>query len=93
MMDFTASYFSKFIAPDCLQQNGILQVQFDKEKLLNVLNTIEDTELDISVHIKGQQNGTLKILKTREWFLVQASCPFSIDDTVTSEEDYVFPSD
>lgn len=70
MMDFTASYFSKFIAPECIQQSGMLQVQFDKEKLLNGLNTIEDTELDISVHIKGQHNGTLKILKTREWFLV-----------------------
>ena len=60
---------------------------------MNSLNTIEDTELDISVHIKGQHNGVLKILKTREWFLVEAKCPFSIDETITSEEDYVFPSD
>ena len=93
MIDFTASYFSKFIAPECIQQNGMLQVQFDKEKLLNGLNTQEDTELDISVHIKGQNNGLIKILKTREWFLVPATCPFSIDEVVTSEEDYVFPND
>ena len=35
----------------------------------------------------------LKILKTREWFIVQAECTFVIDENITCEEDYVFPSD
>lgn len=92
-MDFTASYFSKFIAPDCIKASGMLQVQFDREKLLNCLNTLEDTELDIALLITGQFNGVLKIIKTREWFLVETKCPFSIDENITSEEDYVFPND
>jgi len=81
MMDFSASYFSKFIAPDCLKASSseMLQVQFDKDKLLSCLNTIEDSELDIALQITGQHNGLLKILKTREWFLVESKCPFSID--------------
>lgn len=70
MLDFAASFFSKFIAPECIQQSGMIQVQFDKDKLINALNTIEDTELDIGLLIHGQQKGTFKIIKTREWFLV-----------------------
>ena len=91
MLDLLASFFSKFIPPDCLQQNDTLQITVDRDVLLHSLNVIDDTELDFTVQITDPQFGVLKILKTRELFLIQASCPFSIDQTVTQKDSYVFP--
>jgi hypothetical protein len=91
MLDLLASYFSKFIPPDCLQQNDTLQISVDRDVLLHSLNVIDDTELDLTVKITDPNFGELRILKTRELFLIQASCPFSVAETVTNKDSYVFP--
>lgn len=72
MLDFMASFFSKFIPPECLSSNNIpmLQISVDRDVLLHSLHALDDTELDFSVHIDQTSFGTLKILKTRELFLI-----------------------
>ena len=70
MLDLLASYFSKFIPPDCLQQNDTLQISVDRDVLLHSLNVIDDTELDLTVKITDPNFGELRILKTRELFLI-----------------------
>jgi hypothetical protein len=70
MLDLTASYFSKFIAPDCVTPENMLQIEVDRDMLLHSLNTIDDSELDFGVHITDPNFGVLKILKTRDLFLI-----------------------
>lgn len=93
MLDLMAGFFSKFIPPDCIDKGNIkiLQISIDRDNLLHSLNILDDLELDFSVHLEQTNYGTLKILKTRELSLIQASCPFAIDHHVDREDVYVFP--
>lgn len=93
MLDLMAGYFSKFIPPDCLNQVPMLQISIDRDLLLHSLHILDDSELDFSVQLDQTNYGTLRILKTRELSLIQASCPFSVDQTLVHQEDYIFPDD
>ena len=70
MLDLNAAFFSKFIPPDCLNQNPLFQITIDRDILLHSLHILDDTELDFSMQLDHQNYGTLRILKTRELSLI-----------------------
>jgi len=51
MLDFRATFFSKFIAPDFLNNSNQdrLQISLSKNILLQSLFSAEDTELDLTL--------------------------------------------
>ena len=91
--DLNAAYFTKFQPPDMLNNlpAQMIQVSNQRNVLLDSLHAIDDTELDFTMEFVDVNFGRLQILKTREFFLIQAHCPFSVDQGLTQNDDYVFP--
>ena len=54
MCDFSASWFSKFVAPECVTQGDgdRLQITCCKDTFLQSFNLIDDTELEFVVEIR-----------------------------------------
>lgn len=77
-MDFKATWFSKFLPPDCISSEGAdrLQVFCNREIFLQSFASYDDSELEFLVELKNQSEGTLKVVKTREFFIVEASVHF-----------------
>ena len=94
MCDFSASWFSRFVAPECVQ-NGEkgerLQISCNRDTFLQSFNIIDDTELEFIVEIRGQDEGQLKIMKTRDICMVEATMSFRIDSEIICDEMYIFP--
>ena len=81
MCDFSASWFSKFVAPECVTQGDgdRLQITCCKDTFLQSFNLIDDTELEFVVEIREQDSGALKVMKTRDMVIVESSMVFRID--------------
>lgn len=47
--------------------------------------------MEFLVEIKNQEEGQLKVMKTREFFIVEAEVHFIIDTEIRCDETYVFP--
>ena len=56
-------------------------------------NLIDDTELEFMVEIREQDEGVLKVMKTRDMVIVESSMVFRIDQDVICDETYIFPND
>ena len=95
MCDFSASWFSKFVAPDyVLRGDGDrMQVTCHRDTFLQSFNLIDDTELEFMVEIREQDEGVLKVMKTRDMVIVESSMVFRIDQDVICDETYIFPND
>lgn len=95
MVDFNATWFSKFLAPDCVTKDQVerLQVTCSPEVFLQSFNIVDDTELEFMVVLKDRDEGHLKVMKTRDLFIVEANVWFKIDQEITCDESYVFPDD
>lgn len=95
MCDFSASWFSKFVAPDYVLrgEGDRMQVTCHRDTFLQSFNLIDDTELEFMVEIREQDEGALKVLKTRDMVIVESSMVFRIDQDVICDETYIFPND
>lgn len=95
MIDFRAQWFSKFLAPNCLgdKDTDRLQVICNRDIFLQSFNSLDDHELEFIVELKNQEEGTLKVVKTREYFIVEAYVHFTVDSQLRCEDNYVFPDD
>ena len=58
---------------------------------LQSFNILDDIELEFMVEIKDQEEGSLKIMKTRDILIVEATMQFRIDQEVICDEVYIFP--
>lgn len=45
------------------------------------------------VEIRGEDEGALKVMKTRDMVIVESSMVFRIDQDVICDETYIFPND
>ncbi len=74
MFDLQASFFSKFVAPECILNDEveILQVKCQRELFLQGFNILDDTELEFLIAYDSVDTGQFKVIKTREFFIVEA---------------------
>lgn len=74
MFDLQASWFSKFVAPECILNDEveILQVKCPRELFLQGFNILDDTELEFLINYESVETGHFKVIKTREFFIVEA---------------------
>jgi hypothetical protein len=74
MFDLQASWFSKFLAPECIlnEEVEILQVKCSRELFLQGFNILDDTELEFLINYDSVETGQFKVIKTREFFIVEA---------------------
>ena len=82
MMDFEAPWFSKFVPPELVTSGelNVLQICCERDPFLQAFNLIDDTELEFLVTFpEGSDLGILKIIKTREFSLIEAHINFEID--------------
>ena len=81
MCDFGASWFSKFVAPEFVTRGDCerLQVTCHRDTFLQSFNLIDDTELEFLVEIREQDEGVLKVMKTRDMVIVESSMVFRVD--------------
>mmetsp|Transcript_19931 Transcript_19931/g.18930 ORF Transcript_19931/g.18930 Transcript_19931/m.18930 type:complete len:264 (-) Transcript_19931:360-1151(-) len=93
MIDFSAPWFSKFVAPECIikQEIEILQVKCSRDVFLQSFNIIDDIELEFLLHFDGTEAGRVKVIKTRELYIVEANVPFEIEKEIACDESYEFP--
>eukprot|EP00347_Sterkiella_histriomuscorum_P012500 403368343 len=93
MFDFQATWFSKFVAPECILNNEleILQVKCQRENFLNGFNILDDVELEFLVNFDAVDTGRFMVIKTREFFIVEATVPFEIEKEMQCDENYEFP--
>ena len=54
---------------------------------------MDDSELEFMVELRSSDEGILKVLKTREMTVVESTLVFRVDQEVTCEETFVFPSE
>lgn len=54
---------------------------------------MDDSELEFMVELRSADEGILKVLKTREMTVVESTLVFRVDQEVTCEETFVFPSE
>ena len=95
MCDFSAPWFSKFVAPDYVTrgEGDRMQVTCHRDTFLQSFNLIDDTELEFMVEIRQEDEGALKVMKTRDMVIVESSMVFRIDQEVICDETYIFPND
>ena len=96
MIDFQAPWFSKFVLPDVIQSGelDILQIRCQRDVFLQSFNLIDDTELEFLIQISpGGEYGKLKVIKTRDLFIVEAHVNFEVDNEIQCDENYNFPDD
>lgn len=96
MIDFQAPWFSKFMAPEVIL-NGeleILQIQMNRDVFLQSFNLIDDTELEfMTIFSNDADYGKLKVIKTRDLYIIEANVLFDIDKEIQCDESYNFPED
>lgn len=56
-------------------------------------NILDDVELEFLVEIRDQDEGALKVMKTRDMVIVESIMVFKIDSNVICDEMYIFPED
>ena len=85
MIDFQAPWFSKFMAPEVIL-NGeleILQIQMNRDVFLQSFNLIDDTELEfMTIFSNDADYGKLKVIKTRDLYIIEANVLFDIDKEI-----------
>ena len=96
MIDFQAPWFSKFMAPDVIL-NGeleILQIRCNRDIFLQSFNLLDDTELEFLISFAGGADyGKLKVIKTRDLYIIEANVGFDVDKDIQCDENYNFPED
>ena len=82
--------------PDVIQSGelDILQIRCQRDVFLQSFNLIDDTELEFLIAIApGVQTGKIKVIKTRDLFIVEAHVNFEIEHEIQCDENYNFPDD
>jgi len=96
MVDFQAPWFAKFIAP-AVVLNGeleILQIRMNRDVFLQSFNLIDDVELEfMTIFSNDTDYGKLKVIKTRDRYIIEANVLFDIDKEIQCEDSYDFPED
>ena len=84
------------MAPDVIL-NGeldILQIRCNRDIFLQSFNLLDDTELEFLVSFSGgAEYGKLKVIKTRDLYIIEANVGFDVDKEIQCEENYNFPED
>ena len=62
------------MAPECILQQEIevLQVKVGRDVFLQSFNIIDDVELEFLVNFDNTLTGKLKVIKTRDLYIVEA---------------------
>ena len=47
--------------------------------------------MEFLIQIESTESGKFKVIKTREFFIVEATVPFEIEKDVSCDENYEFP--
>ena len=68
-----------------------MQVTCHRNMFLEVFNIIDDTELEFMVTFKETNIGEMKVIRTRDFMLIEATLGFKVDEEVICDETYVFP--
>jgi len=96
MVDFQAPWFAKFIAP-AVVLNGeleILQIRMNRDVFLQSFTLIDDVELEfMTIFSNDTDYGKLKVIKTRDRYIIEANVLFDIDKEIQCEDSYDFPDD
>ena len=81
--------------PECLApaQDSKLQIELQRDVLLQSLHTLDDNELDMALQLRSAEEGLLKIIKTRDQFIVQCTVPLTVEQNLSNDEDYGFPEE
>ena len=96
MIDFHAPWFSKFMAPDVILNGELemLQIRCNRDIFLQSFNLLDDTELEFLVTFSGGADyGKLKVIKTRDLYIIEANVGFDVDKEIQCDENYNFPED
>jgi len=94
MINF-ASWFSKFVAPECVLKDQVdkLQVACNKDTFLQSFNILDDSELEFLVSLESRDEGLIKVMKTRDFFIVEAHVSFNVSNEIICDEVYNFPEE
>ena len=73
----------------------LLQIICSRKLFMESFHLMEDNEIDFLVTFDkgGNSMGKLKVIKTRDLFIVEAHIPFEVSHEMMCEEDYNFPED
>lgn len=72
----------------------ILQIQMNRDVFLQSFNLIDDTELEfMTIFSNDADYGKLKVIKTRDLYIIEANVLFDIDKEIQCDESYNFPED
>mmetsp|Transcript_1833 Transcript_1833/g.3209 ORF Transcript_1833/g.3209 Transcript_1833/m.3209 type:complete len:370 (-) Transcript_1833:226-1335(-) len=98
MVDFQAPWFSKFMAPNVIlndeQGIEILQIRVNRDIFLQSFNLLDDSELEFLVSINNEAEfGKLKVIKTRDQYIIEANVGFDIEKQIQCDENYNFPEE
>lgn len=96
MVDFQEQWFSKFFAPEILnnseEENPMIQIRMNRDVFLQSFNLIDDIELEFLVSFdEDMQFGLLKVIKTRDLYIIEANVRFEVDREICCDTDYTFP--
>ena len=98
MVDFQAPWFSKFMAPEVIINEGndieMLQIRLNRDIFLQSFNLLDDSELEFLVTFNSEAEfGKLKVIKTRDLYIIEANVGFDIVKEIECNDDYNFPED
>ena len=97
MFDFEAEWFKDFRPPmivndpnyACIDEENpaenLIEIEMSRNSFLDSFTLTDEASVEFQLQMDDETLGRLQLIKTRDWFLVEAHVPFELTPTQDME--------